>query len=331
MHAEIMHHIGRFGRGATHGRLHENNVPLRYRKSTGTGFNSVLCQNYSERISEETFVTMRKLSPLFAVFGLMALPAHALPDLPHLASHAATYELSLTRAAQLDGIRAASGKMTYTIIDRCDGYTIESDLDVTLAFSNGLANQIMKRFAGWESKDGRHATYRMQVYDNGALENSYTGSVELQADGSGRATYSGTEVVNYDLPAGTMLSITQLRELIRAGQDAQPLIAQAVMDGAFEEGPYRVTGFVAPAKNLTQAGSEDGMSITVAKDAELLQSTYWPVTLAYFSLEKASDVPEYETSVQLLPNGVIRAMTQDYGAYTLSMDLTRLSAKDGGC
>jgi hypothetical protein len=271
---------------------------------------------------------MRQFVPLFTVCGLVVSPALALPD---LASHAATYELSLTRAAQLDGIRAASGKMTYTLIDRCDGYTVESDLDVNLAFSNGLTNQILKRFAGWESKDGRHATYRMQVYDNGELENSYTGAVDLEADGSGRATYSGVEVISYDLPPGTMLSMTQLRELIRAGQAAQPLVAQAVMDGAFEEGPYRVTGFVAPPKNLPQADDGDGMNITVAKDAALLHNTYWPVTLAYFSLEKQADVPDYETSVQLLPNGVIRGMTQDYGAYTLSMDLTRLSAKEGGC
>ncbi len=257
--------------------------------------------------------------------------AWALPDLPDLASHAATYELSLTRATQIDGVRAASGKMTYTLIDRCDGYTIETDLDVNLAFSNGISTQILKRYAGWESKDGRSATYRMQVYDNGTLESSYTGAVVLAADGSGTATYDGGQKVNYDLPPGTMLSMTQLRELIRAGQDAQPLVVQAVMDGAFEEGPYRVTGFIAPPRNLTKADSADGMNITVAKDAELLMNTYWPVTMAYFALGKDSETPDYETSVQLLPNGVIRAMTQDYGAYTLSMDLTKLTKRDGGC
>ncbi|MBL8629775.1 MAG: DUF1849 family protein [Rhodospirillaceae bacterium] len=275
-----------------------------------------------------------RISPyplLLALCAVLSPRAWALPDLPNLASHAATYELSLTRATQIDGIRAASGKMTYTLIDRCDGYTIETDLDVSLAFSNGLTNQILKRYAGWESKDGRHATYRMQVYDNGELESTYVGAVELADDGSGKATYHGPQMISYDLPPGTMLSLTQLRELIRAGQGAEPLVAQAVMDGAFEDGPYRVTGFVAPARNLTKAGSSDGMNITVAKDAELLLNSYWPVTLAYFSLGKESDTPDYETSVQLLPNGVIRGMTQDYGAYTLNMDLTKLAVREGGC
>ncbi len=260
-----------------------------------------------------------------------AKSAWALLDLPNLASHAATYELSLKRATQMDGVRAASGKMTYTLVDRCDGYTVETDLDVSLAFSNGIETQILKRYAGWESKDGRRATYRMQVYDNGSLESSYTGAVTLAADGSGIATYDGSHKLSYDLPAGTMLSITQLRELIRAGQDAQPLVVQSVMDGAFEEGPYRVTGFVAPSRNLTKANDEDGMSITVAKDAELLMNAYWPITLAYFALGKERDMPDYETSVQLLPNGIIRGMTQDYGAYTLSMDLIKLTKRDGGC
>lgn len=252
-------------------------------------------------------------------------------ELPALASHSATYALSLTRAAQMDGVRAASGKMTYTLIDRCDGYTIESEVNANLGFSNGLSNQIIKRYASWESKDGRKATFRMQTYDNGELKDSYSGSVDLYDDGSGRAVYEGDETKSYDLVAGTMLSVQQLRELLQAAQQSQSLVRQSVMDGAFEEGPYLVTGFIAPQRNLSQAGPDESLRITVSKDAGVLKNTYWPISLAYFPLNRTVEVPDYETNLQLLPNGVIRAMTQDYGGYTLAMDLTTLSGRDGGC
>jgi len=277
----------------------------------------------------KTNVPRSALIAVCAVFCL-ASPVAGQAELPPMVSHMATYTLSLSRAAQLEGVRAASGKMTYTLIDRCDGYTIESDVDVNLSFSNGSSSQILKRYAGWESKDGRKATFRMQVYDNGELEDVYTGTVDLNEEGAGRAVYNGIETTAFDLPSGTMLSVAQLRALMRAGENAQAYIVQSVMDGAFEEGPYRVTGYVAPARSLATAG-DDGLSITASSDARLITSTYWPVSLAYFPLEKEADVPAYEVNLQLLPNGIIRAMTQDYGSYTLALDLTGLAARTGGC
>jgi hypothetical protein len=263
--------------------------------------------------------------------GIVLRAGEAWSAAPELASHAAVYELSLTRAAQMEGVRSASGTMTYTLIDRCDGYTVESDIEANLGFSNGLTNQLVKRYAGWESKDGRRTTFRMQIYENGELEASYAGSVNLAADGSGRAVYDGPEPTAIDLPPGTMLSVAQMRDLLQAAQSQVQLISQSVMDGAFEDGPYRVTGFIAPQRITAKAGRDPGMSVTVAKDAALLKPTYWPVSLAYFPLGKNAELPEYETGLDLMPNGVVRAMTQDYGGYTLALDLTRLMARDGGC
>jgi hypothetical protein len=260
----------------------------------------------------------------------VALAAAAPPAvaLPALASYAATYDISLIKASQLEGVRAASGKMSYALTDRCDGFTIETDVDVDIAFSNGLNNNVRKRYAGWESKDGRRSTFRMQVTENGEPDDAYTGSVELGADGSGRAVYTGSETVAFDLPAGTILSSTQLRELIDAGRHAAPFVVQSVMDGAFEDGPYRTTGFIAAERAVPPAtGAQEAPNDA----AKLLDGPYWPVTLAYFPLNAPAEVPEYELNFQLLDNGVIRSMTQDYGAYTLLLRLTGIAPRDGGC
>ena len=272
---------------------------------------------------------IRRITLGWVLFTALSFGAAA-DDLPALASYRATYDIELVRAAQLEGLRAASGKMTYALADRCDGYTIETDVDLNLAFSNGLTNRVVKHYAGWESKDGRRSTFRMQIYENGEPEDAYTGTVELDAEGAGKAVYNGPETIGFDLPKGTILSSRQLRELIRAAQAATPFLAQSVMDGAFEEGPYRTTGFIAPAREIVLTPTPiDSVSSRAA--ASLLSGRYWPVTLAYFPLDKNPEVPDYELSVQLLANGVIRSMTQDYGAYTLSLQLTGLAPVDGGC
>jgi hypothetical protein len=245
-------------------------------------------------------------------------------QLPRLASHEATYDLSLIRAAQMEGVRAVSGTMRYALVDQCDGYTIETDVDMSFTFSNGLSNRVVKRYAGWEAKDGRRSTFRMHVYENDESEDAYTGEVALEVDGSGRATYFSTDSITFDLPPGTVLSTRQIREVLVAGQAGAPLIAHTVMDGSFEDGPYRTSGFIAPARDLTTESSP-------MPDVALLQGPYWPVSLAYFPLGKDEETPEYELNLHILGNGVTRAMTQDYGAYTLAVQLTGIKRREGGC
>jgi hypothetical protein len=36
-------------------------------------------------------------------------------------------------------------------------------------------------------------------------------------------------------------------------------------------------------------------------------------------------------NLHILGNGVTRAMTQDYGAYTLAVQLTGIKPREGGC
>ena len=280
--------------------------------------NSVSSQNVFVRI---TFVAVLSVCAWSTAANAVQLD---IDQLPRLASHEATYDLSLIRAAQIEGVRAVSGAMRYALFDQCDGYTIETDVEMSFTFSNGLSNRVVKRYAGWESKDGRRSTFRMHVYENGESEDAYTGEVTLEADGSGRATYISTDSITFDLPPGTVLSTRQTREMLAAGQSGSSLIAHTVMDGSFEDGPYRTSGFVAPARALAPEASQ-------LPKITLLEGPYWPVSLAYFPLGKEEETPEYELNLHILGNGVTRAMTQDYGDYTLAVQLTGIKPREGGC
>lgn len=257
-----------------------------------------------------------------------AMPLEAFE--PELASHTAVYDIALTRAAQTNGVRGATGRLTYTFQDQCDGYTVESEFNADIAYSSGLTSHVVQRYAGWESKDGRRSTFRMSVYDNDELEDSYTGSVELAPDLSGRAVYRGGDTVTYALPAGTLLSTAHLQHLIRVGRSQSGVVADTVMDGAFDQGPHRVTGFVGPMRAATAETLELQVRATPS-DRELLRGGYWPVGLAYFPLGKAAETPDYELSLQVQGNGIVRAMTQDFVTYTLSFDLAAIRALPRGC
>ena len=166
-----------------------------------------------------------------------------------LASHRAIYDLALTRAAEMDGVRAAKGSMVYALTDQCEGYTVESNLQMELAFANGNSNQVDQRYAAWEAKDGRTATFRMQVLENGLLTKSYHGAIALGADGAGTATYETDAVHTFKLPKGTLLSTAHTLALLKSAAASEKALVRPVIDGSFEEGPFTISAVISPARS----------------------------------------------------------------------------------
>ena len=234
------------------------------------------------------------------------------PNSPALASHRAVYDVSLVRASQRDGVRGARGTMTYALTDRCDGYTIESSMHLDMGMANGTDSEIEQRYAAWEAKDNRSASFRMLVRENGKLKDSYHGTVTLDAQGAGTATYVGDDATTFTLPEGTLLSTGHIAALLHAAATGETLISRPVMDGSLDDGPYRIAAAIGPqARKAIPASAGDDLEAGPA----------WPVAMAYFPLDSEQDTPEYELNMSLGANGVARHMVQDFGGFTLAFDL----------
>jgi hypothetical protein len=231
-----------------------------------------------------------------------------------LASHRATYAITLVRATQRDGVRTASGSTTYTLTDRCDGYTLESSMRLELGLSNGSQSVMEQKYAAWEAKDNRSSTFRMLTHENGRRTTSYRGKVTLNADGSGTATYEGDQTTTYKLPPGTLLSTAHMAALLADAGRGDTFINRTVIDGSFDDGPYRIAAVAGPrGTGPLQAADKGGLE----------SGPVQPVTLAYFPLQSNDETPNYEVTMSLYPNGVAKRLVQDFGNFTLSFDLVK--------
>lgn len=270
----------------------------------------------------------------YAVAPVMSKSDKAGPT--SLVSHRAVYDMSLAKVSQQsDGVRAAGGEMTYTLTDRCDGYTIETNLSLNLAFANGKENQVEQRYAAWESKDGRSSTFRFQVIENGAVAKSYHGNIQFKEDGTGTATYESGETQTFDLPRGTLLSTAHTAQLIKSAASREKFIGKMVIDGSFDQGPFWVTAAIAPAQPgvlaQVKAGSRTDVT-TKDKLGPLAEGVYWPIGLAYFPSTSDQALPEYEITQNLLGTGVTHSMVQDFGGFTLAFKPVRVEPVAGpGC
>jgi hypothetical protein len=248
-------------------------------------------------------------------------PAAATDKALTLLSHRAEYAMSLTKVSNSDGVRAAAGTMTYTLTDRCDGYTIETNLSLNLAFANGNENQIEQRYAAWEAKDGRSSTFRFQVVENGKIAKAYHGNIQFKEDGTGTATYEDGKVSTFDLPRGTVLSTGHTLALLKSAAAREKFLSKLVIDGSFDEGPFWVTAAIAPFNEGSIAPVKGGMKDNEAvKDTAraLTEGRYWPIGMAYFPVKSDQTTPEYEITQNLLGTGITQSMMQDFGDFTLA-------------
>ncbi|MBY0509901.1 MAG: cell envelope integrity EipB family protein [Rhodospirillaceae bacterium] len=250
-----------------------------------------------------------------ALKGAAATTAAAEKQPATLISHRAVYDLSLSKVSQSDGVRAASGTMTYTLTDRCDGYTIETNLSMDLAFANGADNQVEQRYAAWEAKDGRSSTFRFQVIENGNLAKSYHGDIQFKDDGTGTATYESDETTKFELPRGTLLSTAHTLELLKSAGAQERFVSKLVIDGSFDEGPFWVTAAIAPAHQSP---------VSPAKAGALDEGRYWPIGMAYFPMASSGELPEYEITQNLFNTGITHSMAQDFGGFTLAFKPVRV-------
>lgn len=253
--------------------------------------------------------------------AIAAAPA-VVKSKPGLMSHKATYQLTLLKTMPGEGVRAARGTMTYILADRCDGYTIESNVSMNLSFADGNSQKVDQRYAAWEAKNGRFSSFTMQSLENGAASKTYRGTITLDADGSGTATYEGEKTTNFKLTPGTMLSTAHTLALLENAAAGKKFFRGNVIDGSFDQGPFLVSA--------TIAGSRDARAI-VEKDSDLSAGRYWPMSLAYFPATSKDVVPEYELGMDLLPSGISRAMTQDFGEFSIGFKLITLEPLKPEC
>lgn len=252
-----------------------------------------------------------------------AAPTVAKPHQP-LASHKAIYELTLLRTKPGDGVRAARGSMIYTLADRCEGYTIESSIAMDLAFADGNTQKVDQRYASWEAKNGRFSSFTMHTLENGKPEKTYRGTITLKEDGSGTATYEGEKTVSFDLAPGTLLSTAHTIALLESAAAGKKFFSSEVIDGSFDQGPFVVTAAI--------AGSRKAAAVLKKEDpAAVSGGAYFPMSLAYFPAASTAPIPEYELGMQILPSGISRAMTQDFGTFTIGFKLIDLEPVKPEC
>lgn len=258
-------------------------------------------------------------SQLFAVaFGVALALGAAVSPAPaaEIASHRASYTLSLGSARTNSGVAAIEGAMFIEWQEVCDGWTISQRMRFQLLDTDGekIDNDIS--FSSWEARDGLSYRFTLRSSRDGEVTETLRGRATLAGPGKGgKALFTEPEGLELELPAGTLFPTEHTLILIRAAQAGEKLIARLVFDGATADGALEVNAIL----GARQEPGRNGPRISAELDR-----AGWRTRMAFFKAEEKTGAPEYETSLVLQENGVGRDYTFEYPEFAIKSKLDLL-------
>lgn len=250
---------------------------------------------------------------LVLIFSLGSLPPAIAANLP---SYRAVYTLALDRATPQSGLVGTPGSMAIEWQDVCDGWSAAQRVTISLNEVSGNIIETDSRFASWESKDGLVFRFDVRNSRDGSLYEKFSGHATLSGQGSsGHVVYSAPEGKTLDLPKGAVFPSEHLFLLVDAAIKGKKIFSRIVFDGASEEGMFEINAVI---------GGLTPVDAPIAKLDSSLNTQYWPIRLAFFSMKAGVDLPEYETTVHLLENGIARGLLLDYGNFKIRGSLDKV-------
>ena len=267
-------------------------------------------------------LTVRFAGPLSAAVlvaasagqGALAQPKGPIP----MASHHATYKLSLLKSKGSNAPASAAGIIDYVFSgSACDGYTTTFRQMTELQPAEGDARLNDLRSTTFEDAAGTQYTFKTVSKNDSDTVNDIDGRAKKLADG--RTTVEIKPATEMSaLGADVLFPTEHLRKVIATAEDGGRLLEASVYDGS-DTGKkvYHTLSVIGPAIDTPS-------SDPAGHDQALAGMRRWPVSISYFDAGK-EEQPDYVLSFDLYENGISRALKLDYGDFVLSGELTSLS------
>ncbi len=248
------------------------------------------------------------------IFGLAVAPVSA-NERVLLVPHRAVYDLVLDTGKPARGIEAATSRIVFDFSgDACDGYQLNFRQVTRIDASEGERRVIDARTSTSEAGDASRFRF--------INENRIEGAPASKVDGEARRQGSGYKVVvkppnggEMDLGGDVLFPTALLKATIVAARAGQTTLNAPVFDGA-EDGRQVHDSFTVIGRPISATAPEEPL-----RKAGMEKMRRWPVTTSYFKRGAAEQTPSYVVSLELLENGVARAVRMDYGDFALKGEL----------
>jgi len=231
-----------------------------------------------------------------------------------LQPHRAVYRLSLAGTEGQSPLLEVRGGLVIEWQLACDGWLSRQRLGFVATTEDGQGFSHDVRFSSWEARDGSRLRYSVRSYSGEEVEEEYRGEAWVKNGSGGIASFTEPEEREVTLPPETIFPTDHLRRLLANAAEGRRIVSHQVFDGWGFDALTQITSAITEPRQMALGDGE----------AQGEKGRAWPVSMAYYNIERGEDVPEFEAGFLLVENGVLRDLSLDYGDFRLDGKLEQL-------
>lgn len=238
-----------------------------------------------------------------------------------LAGHKAIYNIQFRSAKIGSQVVDVHGKLLYIFKPSCGGWISDHRFNLTYEYTDNPPLAVETKYATFESFEGDKLQFSSVRRSDGEIDQEIRGSafLDVQKQAGGVATYTMPDKQSFKLSSDMLFPVSHTIKLIGEAQKGQHMLYAKLFDGSDTEGPIAVNAVIGAKKPSV---IEKTISENIDKD--LLNVPSWTVSMGFFPLQGDQSASDYELSMDLLENGIIRTMNVDYHDFSVTQKLVAL-------
>jgi hypothetical protein len=246
-----------------------------------------------------------------------------------LVPHRAIYDLTLGQSHGQRAIESVRGRILYDFSGSpCDGYALQFRQVSELDNGEGKVSLSDLRAVTWEDANAKNFRFNSENFVNQEIVDSVDGRAERDADRLA-VKLSKPKQETFNLDRDMVFPTEHIRRTIEAALAGKTILDFPVYDGS--ETGQKVYNTMTVIGREIPPGEKTPTDAAAGK-AELKGLRRWPVTISYFDKKEndpsGEQTPAYSIAFELYENGISRALTLDYGDFTVKGEMTQLDIKD---
>jgi len=255
---------------------------------------------------------------LYAICAVMMGTGISVPQSAHavdLASHKAIYDIRMKSAKTGSQVMDIRGKMLFVFKKSCDGWISDHKFSLDYEYTGTPPAQVESQFTSFENFDGKSLNFSSSRATNGEQDQQLRGLAKIPSQGTkGLAKYSIPDDLSFNLNDGTLFPAAHTIKLIEAAEHGQKIVSATVFDGSDDKGPVEMNAVI---------GRKISPLVDTKLDKNLMSKDGWSMRLAVFPTDDDENqtTSDYEMTMNLLENGIIRDMTVDYHNFSVTQKL----------
>lgn len=237
-----------------------------------------------------------------------------------LDSYKALYDLSLVSAKPGSQLIDIDGDLFFEWREECEGWIVDQSYTMHYNYIEGQPTDVSSQFSSWEAKDKTGYRFATKRHRNQEVTGDIQGKAEKNKDNALTIAYQKPNDITFEGHMGTVFPTEHTVLLLEKARAGEKFFTARFFDGSDETGPLDVTAFI----TRQVEGDQETWPETV--DTALLPSQKWQMRLAFFPLEGATEISDYEMTMIMHDNGVVSDLVIDYASFSLRGKLKALES-----